>query len=139
MNNSETPRWGKSIIAVLAGIIVGVALSLGTDQVLHMTGVYPPWGKVMSDRLFVLATAYRLAFGVLAAYVTARFAPSRPMLHALVGGTVGFIVCVIGAVTTWNMDIGPHWYSVLLAVTALPCAWIGGRLWQGRFAAHPAH
>jgi hypothetical protein len=102
------------------------------DQVLHMTGVYPPWGERMSDGLFVLATLYRLVFAVLGTYVIAWLAPEKPMQHALVGGALGLVVSVVGAVATWNMDIGPHWYSVLLAATALPCAWVGGRLWQMR-------
>lgn len=59
-------------------------------------------------------------------------APNRAMLHALVGGAVGLILCIVGAVATWNSDIGPHWYSVLLAVTELPCAWLGGWLWTSR-------
>lgn len=125
-------RWGRSIVAVVVGIVVGVVLSLGVDEVLHVTGVYPPWGKTMSDGLFVLATAYRFVFSVLGCYVIARLAPHHPMQHALVGGAIGLVVSVVGAVSTWNMDIGPHWYSVLLAVTALPCAWIGGRLWIGQ-------
>jgi hypothetical protein len=123
-------RWGRSVVAVVVGIVVGAALSLGVDEVLHVTGVYPPWGKTMSDGLFALATAYRLVFSVLGCYVIARLAPDRPMQHALVGGLIGLVLCVVGAVSTWNMDIGPHWYSVLLAVTALPCAWIGGKLWR---------
>jgi hypothetical protein len=123
-------RWGRSVIAVVVGIVVGAALSLGVDEILHLAGVYPPWGRRMSDGLFALATAYRLVFSVLGCYVIARLAPDRPMAHAMVGGAIGLVLCIAGAVSTWNMDIGPHWYSVLLAVTALPCAWIGGRLWQ---------
>jgi hypothetical protein len=130
MSEVGTRRWGRSVVAVVAGIFVGVVLSLGVDEVLHLTGVYPPWGKTMSDGLFVLATTYRFVFSVLGCYVIAQLAPNRPMQHALVGGLIGLIVSAVGAISTWNMDIGPHWYSVLLAITALPCAWIGGRLWQ---------
>jgi hypothetical protein len=86
----------------------------------------------MSDSLFVLATAYRLVFAVLGSYVIARLAPEKPMQHALVGGAIGLVVSAAAAIATWNLDIGPHWYSLLLAVTALPCAWLGGRLWQMR-------
>jgi hypothetical protein len=25
-------------------------------------------------------------------------------------------------------DLGPLWYPVLLALSALPCAWVGGKL-----------
>jgi len=132
MADSARQRWGRSVVAVLVGIVVGAALSLGVDMVLHATKIYPPWGKSMSDGLFALATAYRLVFSVLGCYVIARMAPNRPMLHALAGGAVGLILCIVGAVATWNSDIGPHWYSVLLAVTALPCAWLGGWLWTSR-------
>jgi hypothetical protein len=132
MSETRTSRrWGRSVVAVVVGIVVGAVLSLGVDEVLHVTGMYPPWGRPMSDGLFALATAYRLLFSVLGCYVIARLAPDRPMLHALVGGAIGLVLCIVGAVTTWNTDLGPHWYSVLLAVTALPCAWIGGRFWTG--------
>ena len=33
----------KSIGAVLAGFVAVFVLSLGTDVVLHATGVFPPW------------------------------------------------------------------------------------------------
>ncbi len=125
---SELRRPGRSVVAVIVGIIVGAALSLGADEVLHVMGIYPPWGEHMSDGLFVPATAYRLVFSVLGCYVIARLAPSRSMAHAMVGGAIGLVLSVAGAVATWNKDVGPHWYAVLLAVTALPCAWFGGAI-----------
>ena len=130
--NGASPNLGHSIVAVVAGIVVGVGLSVGTDEILHLLKIYPPWNERMSDGLFVLATAYRLVFSVLGSYVIARLAPWRPMKHAMVGGVLGLIVSTIGAVATWNKDLGPHWYPVLLALTALPCAWLGGWLWQMR-------
>jgi len=40
------------------------------------------------------------------------------------------IVSTVGAVVTWNRGpaFGPHWYPLALIVTALPCAWLGGKL-----------
>jgi hypothetical protein len=35
----------RSAGAVLLGFVVVVVLSLGTDQVLHVLRVYPPWGE----------------------------------------------------------------------------------------------
>lgn len=120
----------RRIGAVLAGMAVGVVLSLGTDQVLHVLKVYPPWGESMSDPLFLLATAYRLVYGVIGSYVMARLAPDQPMKHALAGGVIGVVVSTLGAVATWNHQppLGPHWYPVALIVTAMPCAWVGGKL-----------
>ena len=54
----------RSIGAVLAGFFAVVIAHLGTDVVLHATGVFPPWGQPMSDALFLLATDYRTVFSV---------------------------------------------------------------------------
>ncbi len=113
---------------------MGVVLSLGTDQILHVLKVYPPWGQAMSDGLFLLATAYRIFYAVLGSYVAARLAPDRPMWHAMVLGVVGLVVSIAGAVATWNTEppVGPHWYALAVAAISIPCAWLGGKIreWQ---------
>jgi phosphate/sulfate permease len=120
----------KSVMAVLAGFVVVVVLSLGTDALMHASGVFPPLGEPMSDSRFVLATLYRVAYAILGSYVTARLAPSRPMAHALVGGVIGLAIAAAGAAATWNAGpaFGPHWYPLALVATALPCASAGGRM-----------
>jgi hypothetical protein len=52
------------------------------------------------------------------------------MGHALVLGVIGVVISAIGAAATWNRGpaFGPHWYPLLLVVVAMPCAWIGGKL-----------
>ena len=130
---SHIPR---RIGAVLAGFLTIVVLSTATDAVLHATGVYPPFGERMSDALFLLATAYRIVFGVMGCYITARLAPDRPMQHALVLGAVGTVLSTAGAVAMW--DAGPAWYSLAIIAISLPCAWAGARLsvMQLRAGAH---
>jgi hypothetical protein len=131
MSEGKPPRRiGRSIVALFAGFVVVVVLSLGTDIVLHATGVYPPWFQPMSGALFLLATVYRTIYSVAGSYVTARLAPYRPMTHALVGGAIGLVLSTAGAVATWNRgpEFGPHWYPVALIVLALPCAWAGGKV-----------
>jgi len=120
----------KSIGAVLAGFVAVFVLSLGTDVVLHAIGVFPPWDQRMSDALFLLATVYRTIYCIAGSYIAARLAPDRPMGHALALGILGLVVSTAGAVLTWNKGpaFGPHWYPVALIVTAIPCAWLGGRL-----------
>jgi hypothetical protein len=120
----------KSIGAVFAGFLVVFILSLGTDILLHATGVFPPWFQPMSDALFLLATGYRIVYGVAGGYFTARLAPNRPMLHAVWLGAIGLVLSIAGAVGTWGKgpEFGPHWYPLALVVTALPCAWAGGKL-----------
>jgi hypothetical protein len=131
MAETNQPRTTfRSIGAVLAGMIVGIALTLGTDVVLHKIGFYPPWGQPVTSPPLVAATAYRIVYSVLASYVVARLAPNRPMGHALVGGFIGFVASIVGAVITWNRGpaFGPHWYPLALIVTAIPTAWVGGKL-----------
>ena len=128
----------KSIGAVLAGMFATIVLSLGTDVVLHAAGTFPPWGQPMADGLLVLATAYRTIFSVAGSYITARLAPNRPMLHALVLGGLGLLVSIVGTVVTWNKGpaFGPHWYPVALVVLAIPQCWAGGKLYEMQLRAH---
>jgi len=129
---SAHPRrpW-RSTGAVLAGFVAIVALSLGTDQVLHVLAVYPPWGQRMSDPLFLLATAYRIVYTVAGGYLTARLAPHAPVRHALILGLVGLVPGVAGVmVAIAKPELGPLWYPIALAVTGLPCAWLGGVLYR---------
>lgn len=130
-------RIGRSIGALLAGFVVVVSLSIGTDTVLHATGVFAPVGQPMAGALFVLATVYRSVYGVAGSYITARLAPYRPMQHALVGGAIGLVLSTAGAIATWDRGpaFGPHWYPVSLIVLALPCAWAGGRISEAQLRA----
>jgi archaemetzincin len=120
----------RSIGAVLAGLLAIIILSIATDQALHATGVFPPFGQPMADALFLVATAYRIVYGVAGSYIAARLAPERPMQHALAYGVVGLVISTAGAVATWNEGpaFGPRWYALAIIAIALPCAWAGGRL-----------
>lgn len=127
--SAQPRRLGRSIGALFLGFLAVVVLSLGTDQLMHVLNVYPPWGEPMNetgDNL--LALAYRCVYGVIGGYVTARFAPHSPMRHALVGGAIGFVLSTFGVIAAINMNLGPMWYPILLALTALPCSWLGGVL-----------
>lgn len=120
----------RSVGAVVAGALAGIVLSLGTDALLRAIGAFPALGQPMSGSYFLLATTYRTVYGVIGAYITARLAPARPMLHALVLGSFGLVASTAGAVMTWNKvpSLGPHWYPLALIVLAIPPAWLGGEL-----------
>jgi len=122
-------RIGRSALALLTGIVIGIVLSTATDFGLHAIGLTPSPKDRWPDDLLVLATTYRCIYGILASYVIARLAPNRPMGHALVAGALGMIVSTLGAIAAWKTTVGQHWYPVALALTALPTAWIGAKLW----------
>jgi hypothetical protein len=128
-NPQSRPQVWRSTGAVLFGILVGAALSLGTDQVLHVLKVYPPWGQAMHEPgLNLLALSYRCVFNVVGFYVIAQLAPRNPMHHVWVGATIGFILSTVGVVAALKVDLGPLWYPIALAITTLPCAWLAGHL-----------
>jgi hypothetical protein len=130
VSGNHRPRRGRSLAAIVAGLVVIFVLSIGTDQILHATGVFPPWGQPMSDSLFVLATLYRVVYGVLGCWVTARLAPARPMAHAMALGAIGVVLSLAGLVAaqTQSPALGPLWYSLAIVAISVPCAWVGGRI-----------
>lgn len=120
---------GRSIRAVVIGFIAVAVLSLGTDQLLHVLGVYPPWGVPMYDPMLnLLALAYRCLYTVVGGYLTARFAPTRPMRHVWITAGIGTLFGTMGVVAGMTHDLGPIWYPILIVVTAVPCLWFGGSL-----------
>jgi hypothetical protein len=121
---------GKSIWAVVAGVLVIVIGSTLVDIVLHATGVYPSNNQPLTDALALLATAYRVVISVGGAYLTARLAPDKPMKHAMILGVVGTVLGLAGLVATWNLGLGPRWYPIALAVLAIPQCWAGGKLYE---------
>jgi hypothetical protein len=129
MSETQHPRCiARSIGAVLTVILAGAILSLGTDELLHVAGIFPALGQPMGDTLLLLATAYRTVYNVIGSYIVARLAPHRPMQHALVGGGAGLVLATAGTVATWNSGLGPHWYGAAIIGLAMPCAWAGGGL-----------
>jgi hypothetical protein len=133
INDGTARRRWRSVGAVAAGFLAVVVLSLVTDEVLHLLHVYQPWGQPMYEpSLNLLALAYRSIYTVVGMYLTAKLAPRAPMRHALIGGAIGTVVAAAGAVATIPLNLGPAWYPIALAVTALPLAWLGGALYLAR-------
>jgi hypothetical protein len=129
----QESNYFRSVAAIVGGFLAVVVLSLGTDQLLHVLKVYPPWGEPMPQpALNALALSYRIVFTIFGGYLAARIAPRNPMQHAMTLGLIGVVMGTLGAVATIPMHLGPAWYPIAIAATALPCAWIGGALYRGR-------
>jgi hypothetical protein len=125
--NARPPQPWRRSAAVLAGFASIAVLSLATDELLHVLKVYPP---------NALALSYRLVYGVLGGYITARFAPYAPIHHSVILGMVGFVLSAAAAVLTIPLDPGPAWYPVALVLTALPTAAAGGVLYSKKNRDH---
>ncbi|TMQ62137.1 MAG: hypothetical protein E6K77_08130 [Candidatus Eisenbacteria bacterium] len=120
----------KSIWAVVAGVLVIIAVTTLVDIVLHVTGIFPPMDQPINDALALLATSYRVVISIGGAWVTARLAPEKPMKHAIILGCVGVVLGLVGVLATWNLELGPRWYPIALAVLAIPQCWVGGKLYE---------
>jgi hypothetical protein len=127
----DRPPKARSVRAIVLAFFAVVILSLGVDQLLHLLNVYPPWGQPMFDPgLNFLALSYRIVFGIVGGYIAARLAPHSPMGHALTLGIIGFVLSSAGAIVAiTQQDLGPSWYPIALALTAVPTAWLGGYLY----------
>src|SRR4029077_1844379 len=69
----RSPVTWRGAGAVFAGFVAVFVLSLGTDEVLHVLAIYPPWGEPMRDPMLnLLALSYRLVYDTFGSYLTAR-------------------------------------------------------------------
>jgi len=118
----------KSIGAIFAGFISVAILSIATDFILEKTGVFPPHDKLrlFASHMAFIAFIYRSVYTVLGGFITAKLAFEKPMLHAMILAVIGTIMAILGAVANWDKTSeATHWYPIALAVTALPCIWLG--------------
>ena len=131
---AQPRRLGRSVVALLAGFVVVVVLSLSVDEVLHVLKVYPPWGEPMYDPgLNLLAMMYRAIITVVGGYVTARLAPYAPMRHAAIGAGIGLVLGTLGVIGAMNLGgLGPLWYPIGVAVTGPLCNLVGGAIYVKR-------
>ncbi len=119
-------KTGRSILAVVAGLVFIFALSIVADIIMLSTGIMidnpfsdnPTW-------VVMVVTTYRLIFSIAGCYLAARLAPARPMRHAMILGFIGLVLSIVGSAMMWQE---PYWYPVALIVMALPCAYIGGKI-----------
>lgn len=131
MSQHESSRrgrlWFRRILSVIAGFVAVVVLSVLTDMLLEMAGVFPPPDQGLYDTgLLLIATGYRSLYTLAGGYLTARLAPDRPLPHAVALGIVGLVAGSLGAVA--NAGLGPAWYAWGLVVLAMPLTWLGGKL-----------
>ena len=123
----------KSIGAVLAGLVFIFVTHTGVDRILEASGIFPPPEHGLHTTwMLILATAYRVILSIAGCYITARLAPSRPLAHALVLGSIGVIGSLAGLSMAISQNLSPLWYPIGLAILSLPSAWVGGKLAEHR-------
>lgn len=126
----------KGIGAILGGMIFIVVSHTGTDFVLEKLGIFtPPSEGFHTTWMVVTATIYRCLYTVVGGYLTAALAPEPRMRYVMILGIIGLVTSTLAAIATIPMGIAPAWYPIALAVTSLPCVWLGGLLHRAKNAA----
>jgi len=123
---------GRSVWAVVAGILFNIVATTLVDILLHAVHVLPPMGEALDDRTSLISLSYRIPITILSAMLTARMAPANPMRHAMALGYAGTLLGAVGVAITWGKDMGPAWFPVSLAVLAIPLCWVGGVVYLRR-------
>ena len=122
----------RGIGALLAGIIFIVVTHTLTDLVLEKLGIFtPPTQDFNTTWMVVTALVYRCLYTVAGGYITAALAPEPRLRWVIILGIIGTILGTLGALATIPLKISPAWYPILLALLALPCVWLGGKLRTG--------
>ena len=135
----------RNVIAVIIGIIAGMALNMGILEINYLA--YPiPEGLGINDPAqlqnyvnalpalaFLVVMVAHLAQSFGGGWVAARLGSSRPMLLAMIVGTVSFA----GGVLMMTMVKGPGWMAIELPLY-LVVAWAAGNIEQKRRAAADA-
>jgi hypothetical protein len=118
----------KSIWSVAAGFITVFILSVVTDMILESTDIFPSQvhPKQYMWWMLLIALLYRSAYAVVGGYLTAMFAPKKPMKHVWILASIGFLFATLGLFA--NLNKPGLWYPVLLVVLTFPSVWLGGKL-----------
>lgn len=127
----------KNVLAVIAGVIVGIAVNMGLIM-LSSSVIPPPAGvdptdmESLKENMHLFEAKHFIfpflahALGTLAgAFLAAKLAASHHMNIAL--GIGAFFL--LGGITNVMMLPAPTWFAVLdLVVAYIPMGWLGGKL-----------
>ena len=118
----------RSIVAIAAGFFLIPLLNFATLAILARVApeTFPAGAPVTSTAGLILTCAYVAIYGIGGCYLTARLAPSRPMLHALIVGVLGLAISIPVALQNWAD--APAWFNVYNLLAVMPYAYIGGRI-----------
>ncbi|HEY4357026.1 MAG TPA: hypothetical protein VGN16_14855 [Acidobacteriaceae bacterium] len=128
----------RSVLAVLAGIVVLTVASFAIEAVLNplLLRVFPhalPGPEALASNLpvKVLTFAYGLACVAAGGYVTARIAQRRPVAHAAAMGIVQAGLTIMAMLSpVANHASRLQW--IIIAILSVPAGLLGGVLYKGR-------
>lgn len=122
----------KSVAAVIGSYALSVVLVMATSPLLSR--VFPGEfenGRVPSDTALITSTVLFFIVSILCAWLCARFAPNRAVMHVLWFFVTGEVMGIIATMANWSKD-WPHWYWLSWLVAWPISCYIGLSLTGGR-------
>ena len=118
----------RSIFAVAAGFFAAAILSLCGDVALRAAAprAFDAAGQGNASWVLLLMLAYSALFTFAGAYLAARIAIRKPVVHALAAGGVVLLVSVASTVVAWST--APAWFHITALVLIMPAAFLAGTL-----------
>jgi hypothetical protein len=135
------PAILRSILAVIAGFIVGAVVNMALIQLNSL--LFPELARIdWNDRAAVaeaMANAPPSAFllillahsghAFVGAWLAVKIAGRAPLVHGMIIG----VLVLLGGIAALRMIPPPAWFAPVDLVLYLPAAWLGTRLaWSGR-------
>ncbi len=115
--------------AVLIGLIAGNILTRISDEILLALGAYDYDQNAVSMRAMMIALSSLCVYRTLGGYLTAWIAPANRMAHAF---TLGLLSTLFSLPNVFADELDVRREALIVAVTALPCALLGGYLYVRR-------
>jgi len=119
----------KSIGVIILAFVVIALLSVLTDFLLESIGVLPnPEKGLFETWAILLVLFYRAVYTILAGFIIARFAPNKPMLHAIILGVIGTAITLLAVSNPEFAQKSELWFGYTLALMTIPCLWLGVKI-----------
>jgi hypothetical protein len=129
----------KSIGAVFGGFLAGTILTVAADFSMQSLGLMDmDKFKSTPTGIVLIVTLYRFIFSIAGCFIVARLAPDNPMKHAMILGWIGLGLSLLGTAFMWDQAVA--WYNMAVILMAIPCAWLGGKLFMlTQLKTNPTH
>lgn len=119
----------RLIIAVAAGIVITMVLSISTHEILHLIGLFPaPTEPMFNTKLLLITLIYHSLYAIVGAYFTAKIAEKKAIKAAFLLGSKEAIMWLIGTLLLWHHTLG--WFNITKAIMGIPLALIGGKIYK---------
>jgi hypothetical protein len=126
----------RSVLAVIAGLVIGMVVNMGLIHVGHIV-IAPPPGSDLSTlegvkaampffgpEQFIFPFLAHAGGSLVGATVAAFISANHKFTVAMIIG----VITLIGGITAGIMFPAPVWYDVIDLLSYIPAAWIGAKI-----------